>query len=155
MLKRLLSAYFKKSTTFESGKKCTPVLGRREPYLFLSSSDASRGDSSSFSSAPPFEMRRFSKLFISFRKSSKLIWPLFSSGQLCRSRLYIKSMASVESLPSERMIVCKSPTSIKPVFSLSNISKMHLKFSISSSEYFWKMLVPSFYAPPSFTKTLL
>jgi len=36
-------AYFKKSMTFESGKKCTPVLGKRTPNLFRSSKVPSIG----------------------------------------------------------------------------------------------------------------
>jgi len=35
-LKVKWESYFKQSTTFESGKKCTPLRGSNGPYLFLS-----------------------------------------------------------------------------------------------------------------------
>jgi len=135
---KLIWTYLRKSTTLESGKKCTPVLGRRHPYLFRSSREASRGDvlSSSLGCLPAIIM--FSNYFMIFKNSSKLSLP-----SEFKSRLLRRLIASWGSLPRLLIIVCKSATSMKPLLSLSNISNIHLKLSISSSEYSAYM----FYSP--------
>lgn len=135
--------YLKKSTTLLSGRKCTPVLGKRHPYLFLSSKDPSFGIMfvsiiipSSFMKPSCYnpscleETSLFSRFFMILKNSSKDIWPFES-----KSNSSSKSIASWGSLPRDFIIVYKSFTLTTPVLSLSNMSKMHLKFSISSSEY--------------------
>lgn len=57
-------------------------------------------------------------------------------------------MASYGSLPRLFIIVYKSLILTKPVYSLSNISKIHLKFSISSLEYYLQILNSSA-SPPA------
>lgn len=69
------------------------------------------------------------------KNSSKLILPFGSKSSSSR-----RSIASYGSRPKLFIIVYKSFTFTTPVLSLSNISNMHLKFSISSSEYCWKIL---------------
>ena len=69
------TTYLRKSTTFESGRKCTPVRGSNAPNLFLSSNVPSTGSSSSSSSPASsyFPVTSlFSKFFMILRNSSKL-----------------------------------------------------------------------------------
>ena len=70
-----ITTYLRKSTTFESGRKCTPVRGSNAPNLFLSSSVPSTGSRSSSSSPASSYLpatSRFSKFFMILRNSSKL-----------------------------------------------------------------------------------
>ena len=94
--------YLRKSTTLESGRKWTPVLGSRDPYLFLSSSEASLGEFSSSLSGLPRTIL-FSSCFIILKNSSK-----FSLPSYCRKSPPINSMASCGSLPRLLIMVCKS-----------------------------------------------
>jgi hypothetical protein len=69
------------------------------------------------------------------KNSSKLINPLGS-----KSISSSISIASYGSLYKLFIIVYKSLTLTKPVYCLSNISKITLKFSISSAEYYLHIL---------------
>ena len=98
--------YLRKSTTLESGKKCTPVLGSMAPYLLRSSRVASSGApyTCASSGASPScypSTSLFSRFFIMMRNSAKvsLSWPGL---KLCSN-----SSDSAGSLPRHLRIVFK------------------------------------------------
>jgi hypothetical protein len=81
--------------TLVSGKKWTPVLGKRDPYLSLSSSEASLGEPPSILCSAFFEeISLFSKFFMIFKNSSK-----FSLSSELIYKIYSNSFASNGSLP--------------------------------------------------------
>ena len=129
--------YLRKSTTLLSGKKWTPVLGSNAPYLFLSSRPVSSNSpvsplfSPSISFWPTTSL--FSSYFIITRNSAN------ESFSWLGLKSFNKSADSAGSLPRHLRIVYRCYTSTEPDFSASNISKMHLKLSISSREYILKI----------------
>jgi len=129
--------YLRKSTTLLSGKKWTPVLGSSAPYLFLSSRPVSSNSPVSplFSPSMSFwpTTSLFSSYFIITKNSAN------ESFSWLGLKSFSKSADSAGSRPRHLSIVYKCCTSTEPDFSASNISKMHLKLSISSREYILKI----------------